>query len=225
MMLRVACCAFALAACGDDEPKNDVAEVEVLTDVEGPETTTEVLDFEIVANEWGFPIRTPANHTLACEGGPIEDIQTLDSDWLCTFVHDGVSTMIYASNTPTSCDAAFFPVPIFGRGQGLMLLSPGHARELSDVSYDWGGNHHNDSLSFSIAERKYRYYHSSFGFGFRKCHDMDCLQVRNQDDTLIEDGCTSARTLPAVCRQVTAEGTWGDFTDTFEKCNGDPNVP
>ena len=240
MMLRVACCAFAVAACGDDEPGTEItetseAEVEVeveTSEVEAEATNeveveveVEVADVEVIDNAWGFPIRTPASFTFTCDGGgPFEELTATQADWICTLEYDGMSAHIYTQSTPTECEVSLGAQPIFGENAGWLTTGDGLVA-LGAVSYDWGGNHHNDSLSFTYEGKTYRYYHSSFGFGFRKCQEMDCLQVRGADNALIEDGCTSARTLPAVCRQVTAEGTWGDFTDRFEKCNGDPNVP
>lgn len=36
---------------------------------------------------------------------------------------------------------------------------------------------------------------------------------------LLTDGCTTARSLPAVCRQVKENGTYDELVDTFEDCN------
>ncbi len=241
--------ALAFAACGDDDTTTDTSDVDTSTDASDVadttdpsdiDTTTDASDIdtttdasdvadtdagEVVDNPWGFPIRTPASHHLACESDRPESLDTLDTDWLCTFAHDGVTGHIYTQSTPTACEVTFAGQPIFGSNSGWLARAGEPLAQLTDVEYDWGGNHHNDSLVFSWNGRAYRYYHSSIGFGFRKCHDVDCMQVRAADGTLIEDGCTPERTLPIVCRQVAADGTWEELVDTFERCPGDPNLP
>ena len=93
---------------------------------------------------------------------------------------------------------------------------------VSSAQYYWGGNHQNDYITFTYDDKVFKYYHSSFGWGWRTCQEMDCLQVYKKDGTtVIEDGCTSSRTLPVVCRQANADGSFNDFTDTFAKCAGD----
>ncbi len=55
---------------------------------------------------------------------------------------------------------------------------------------------------------------------------MDCLQVyQSQGDAILEDGCTSDRTLPAVCLLVEEGKSYGpaNFVDSFDKCLGDPS--
>ncbi len=37
-------------------------------------------------------------------------------------------------------------------------------------------------------------------------------------DTLIEDGCTSERTLPVVCVQIDQSGGHDELVDQFEPC-------
>jgi hypothetical protein len=94
------------------------------------------------------------------------------------------------------------------------------------VSYDWGGNHHNDAIEFDAAGKHWRAYHSSFGFGWRQCQPMDCLQqTQGVGGTVIEDGCTKERTLPAVCRPIKADGSYDALVDSFKPCLGDPNYP
>ena len=70
----------------------------------------------------------------------------------------------------------------------------------------------------------YRYYHSSFGFGWRRCQPMDCVQELRSDG-VVDDGCTPARTRPIVCVEIAEDGTEPALLDTFEKCLGDPDAP
>ena len=127
----------------------------------------------------------------------------------------------YIQSSPKSCTEIMSAMPNFTTDKAELYLN-GKINAISSSNYDWGGNHHNDALTFSYNGKVYKYYHSSFGFGWRSCQDMDCLQVYESDGTtLIEDGCTSSRALPVVCRQANADGTFDSFTDTFEKCYGD----
>ena len=145
--------------------------------------------------------------------------------WLCTF-DDGTSAgHLYIEATPTGCAPSGLSTnPEFGLAQGWMALDgAADVAPVASAAYDWGGNHHNDSLLFEWDGKNYRYYHSSLGFGWRKCQPMDCMQIRDAQGTMLEDGCTKDRTLPIVCRQVQPDGTWEALTDTFAPCQGDPN--
>ena len=55
---------------------------------------------------------------------------------------------------------------------------------------------------------------------------MDCVQTYELGTgNLLEDGCTSDRTLPIACVRVLEDGTVPELIDTFEPCPGDPNFP
>jgi hypothetical protein len=102
------------------------------------------------------------------------------------------------------------------------ISAAGAVSDLENAKYDYGGGHHNDSLSFDYDGKSYRYYHSSFGFGFRKCQPMDCIDVYALgSDTPETEGCGPARALPEVCVQIDAEGGHEPLTDRFQKCAGD----
>lgn len=201
----------------------DVADITDTTDAADTSDTADVDPGEVVANEWGFPIRKPANHEIACDSEFFDKIDAMDADWLCTFVQGGVTATVYTQSTPTDCEVTLSGYPSFGVNSGWLAQDGQALATLGAVSYDWGGNHHNDSLSFTWNGKGYRYYHSSFGFGFRSCQEMDCLQVRDSGGTLIEDGCGPTRSLPIVCQPIAADGTWQALVDQFERCNGDPN--
>ena len=93
------------------------------------------------------------------------------------------------------------------------------------ASYDYGGRHHNDEITAEIEGASWRFAHSSYGFGFRVCQPMDCLQRLDAGGAVVEDGCTVERTLPIACVPVDADGTHGALSDTFAPCPGDPNYP
>ena len=203
-----------LLACSggeDTAADTDVADTDTDTDADTDADTDTDLP-----NEWGFHMRIPQQREVDCGGTPTT---VLDADWLCTYDDGTTTAMTYVRGTAVSCIKTMSAVPIFDATAEIAV--DGVVSSLTDVTYDWGGNHHNDFVRFTWGALDYSYYHSSFGFGWRACQEMDCLQVSNPDGSYVEDGCTCDRTLPVVCRQVLEDGTWGDFTDTFAVCNGD----
>jgi len=238
-LLALTALALPLVACGDDTPSSTDATDTVTADTVTPDDTAPVADTavadtaapedttpaDVVDNTWGFPIRYPQKHTFACPdvGIPIPDLDALEADWLCTFTYDGASAALYVQADPTSCEVSMSGMPVFGASRGWIAVDGAAPASVSETGYDWGGNHHNDSLTFTWNGKGFTVYHSSLGFGWRACQDMDCFQVRDAAGTLLEDGCTMERTLPAVCRQVLEDGTWAELTDTFAPCAGDPN--
>jgi len=178
----------------------------------------EVVDF-------GFDVRLPQAHEFVCEvpWGGTETYEWSDADWICTFDVGATHGYVYLQSTPSECIVTMGSVPGY-TGQAGWISIDGQVSELGKPGYDWGGNHHNDSISFDWQGKHYEYYHSSFGFGWRSCQNVDCLQVYSADGGALEDdGCTTDRTLPAVCSGVKPDGTWDPLVDTFEKCLGDPN--
>jgi hypothetical protein len=98
----------------------------------------------------------------------------------------------------------------------------GAVSPLQGAKYDYGGGHHNDSLSFDYSGKSQRYYHSSFGFGFRSCQPMDCRNVYALGTTTLEmEGCAKDRSLPEVCVSIEPDGTHDALDDAFMKCQGD----
>jgi hypothetical protein len=172
-----------------------------------------------------FTIRVPQEHTLTCEGwGGTEEMDVMDTDHVCTFEWQGTSAEIYVQATPVGCNTQGFPYPVF-EVQGAFMKKDGVVTTLSGTTYDFGGNHNNDALKLLTLGKKFKYFHSSFGWGFRKCQPMDCLQVFEPGGALVEDGCTMERTLPVVCVKVGEDGTVPPLVDAFEPCDGDPNYP
>ncbi|TNF36001.1 MAG: hypothetical protein EP329_05650 [Deltaproteobacteria bacterium] len=210
----------------DTSPADTVAEDTGGTDAAEDTTVADTTADDTVPNDLGFTIRYPQTHHIACDSGtpdfPAEDIDPIEADWLCTFAYGGESGYVYVRATPTGCVVTFSGNPVFDDCAGWIALD-GTVSPLTEVGYDWGGNHHNDSITFGWGGKRFTYDHSSFGFGWRACQEVDCLVVHDASGTLVEDGCTVDRTLPAVCRQIAADGTWGSFEDTFAPCAGDPN--
>jgi len=177
---------------------------------------------EPIENEWGFSMRLPRTRTLTCVDEDDNEYMwdTEDADWLCTFEHGGKKGVLYVQNTPVVCVTATSEQAVYA-GSFAQLWMEGGLQAAQSPLYDWGGNHRNDSLDFAYEGVRYRYYHSSFGFGWRACQNMDCLQVLNDDLTVVEDGCTCDRTLTAVCTRIGTDGTFDQLVDTFEVCPGD----
>jgi hypothetical protein len=116
-----------------------------------------------------------------------------------------------------------FPLPTFTT-EGW-VSKDGVVTPLAAARYDYGGNHHNDALAFTLDGVAFTYDHSSFGYGFRSCAPPDCLQRMDAENpqAVADDGCTPARTHPIVCSKVQADATFEPLVDTFQKCPGDRN--
>jgi hypothetical protein len=174
-------------------------------------------------DEYGFMRRLPETRQITCSKYPSEASkkpQALeDTDYLCTFAYKEQTATLYFRNTVDSCIYLMSPQPSF-KSRGW-IAEGGQVTELSDVAYDWGGNHHNDSVDFKLDGRIFRYYHSSFGFGWRACQNLDCIQIIDADGTIIEDGCDPTRLLPIACVQIDSKGKADELKDTFAVCPGD----
>jgi hypothetical protein len=174
--------------------------------------------------DYGFTFTIPGSikETCTAEMGVIsQDVP--DADWLCT-LHLGAKTAyVYAQSNASGATCIMSLVPTFTATAQLSV--DGVVSDLANAQYDWGGNHHNDSLKVDYQGKTYKYYHSSFGFGWRKCASMDCVNVYPEGSTTLQtEGCASARTLPEVCVSIKADGTHDPLVDTFKKCVGDPNT-
>jgi len=221
---------LTLAACGgsDGGDATDVTPVDTVDALDAVDVTPDVptdstADAEILDNEWGFPMRLPQTHAFEYEPvwGGTETLDALDADWLCTFAHGGVSGVVYLQTTPVRVESMGMSTnPVF-EGRGAWMAVDGALADVLDPYYDWGGNHHNEYLEFTHAGKRYKAWHSSIGPGFRVCHTPDCLQVYDLDQTLVDDGCTAARTLPIRCSPIQEDGTWEPLVDTFEPCEGE----
>ena len=198
----------------------DVA-ADTLLDERGEDPVTDT--FEDLTQEFqGFQIRVPQERSADCGSVPegVDSVLTLlDADWLCTFEYDGESGFVYVQNNLSECVVLYGPMPVF-ETVGAWISFDGVATPM-EAGYDSGGNHQNDYIEFDWDELHFRYFHSSFDFGWRKCQPMDCLEVYGADGfEQVEDGCTNNRTLPVVCRAIPAGGGIPDLTDTFELCLG-----
>lgn len=178
-----------------------------------------------------FKTRVPQKDVYTCsmDDGYISMKQSFEqSDFICSFKYDGREGFIYAQASPTDCIQSMGLDPVYSTDTAIMYIG-GKYTPITDLVYDVGGNHRNDNFRFTFEGKVYEYDHSSYGWGYRKCHTMDCLRVYEADgETEILDGCASfdedlnnVRKLPIVCRFADEEGKFDDFTDTFEICEGD----
>lgn len=192
----------------DPGPKEDVPLADPLADVVQPP-----------ASKYGFTFRLPIIRDVPFDPGPGLPPQTQpkeDIDHLCSWTYGGESGYLYVQATPKSCLS----------GQGCVYQTVGawlsfndEAEAVTDAVYEYGGNHNNDFVTFPRGIKVLKFYHSTFGFGFRQCQPMDCIQAMAEDGvTVTEDGCTDARTLPIACVRIPMDGTLPDFPTTFEKC-------
>ncbi|MBI5547252.1 MAG: hypothetical protein HY901_25500 [Deltaproteobacteria bacterium] len=167
---------------------------------------------------YGFTIRVPQERTIPmAEGGTAT---VWDTDYVCTFTYGEFGGYFYLQATPTEhLDWR----GVETRTEGGWLSFAQVVTPASGALYDWGGNHHNDSMELDYQGKRFRYGHSTFGWGFRKCMPPDCLQVY-QGTTLLDDGCQPDRRLPVVCVQVAEDGTVAPLVDQYRKCPGDPNA-
>lgn len=178
-----------------------------------------------------FNPRVPQKDVYTCsmDDGYISMKQSFEQrDFICSFKYGDREGFIYAQASPTDCIQSMGLDPVYSTDTAIMYIG-GKYTPITDLVYDVGGNHRNDNFRFTFEGKVYEYDHSSYGWGYRKCHTMDCLRVYEADgETEILDGCASfdenlnnVRKLPIVCRFADEEGKFDDFTDAFEICEGD----
>lgn len=231
--------------CSDDDPRPDVGparDASVRSDASAQDASAQDAGAQDsgaqdasptdggggTVDERGFTIRVPQVRQVPCEsragGCDAPMVAARDADLVCTLVDGARNQFLYAQLRVDRIDGvtSFFPQPVYVTdgvwlSDGTRVISSGHS-----ATYDYGGGHHNDSLTVDLGDVVYKYYHSSFGFGFRQCHEMDCLQsFAPGAATPTVDGCTRERTRPIVCMRVTDTGTVPPLRDTFMRCAGD----
>ena len=145
-------------------------------------------------------------------------------DLVCTYDYDGEKGFLYVQLNPISCGFALSLIPGYDVEKAEFYVN-GKFADVSNVDYEWGGNHHVERLQFVYKGNVFRYSQSTMGWGGRPCQNMDCLKVFESDGkTYIENGCNE-RSLPIVCRNVNGNGEIvSDFTDTYKVCEGDPRT-
>lgn len=169
---------------------------------------------------FGFSLRVPRTHAIPCMGPgcPSATVDAEDVDYVCDLQYGALDHYVYVQAEPMSY--------VFFMGYNYQVvaafLSDGVTASPIAAVYNWGGNHHNDTITADVPGYQVRYDHSSFGFGFRQCQPMDCLVVYERGPgNEVANGCTRDRTVPAICKRVLPDGTLDPFVDTFMRCPGD----
>ena len=165
---------------------------------------------------------------LPCEipwvGDEVQRDTLSQHDVICTYDYNGEKGFLYVQLTPNSCAGGMSITPDSYNVDKAEFYVNGKFAEVSDVNYEWGGNHHVEKLSFTYKGNVFRYAQSTMGWGGRPCQNMDCMKVFESDGkTYVENGCNE-RSLPFVCRNVNLKGEFSDFTDDYKICEGDPRT-
>jgi hypothetical protein len=168
-------------------------------------------------HSYGFVLQPPSSNTVTCED--IGDTSFDDADWICAFDYGGAHGYVYLLAEATACKIS----PTLTVRVAQLSLN-GVVTTLKGATYDWGGNHHNDSISFLHNGNRFTFFHSSFGYGSRSCQNMDCLNVdMGATGKTTDVGCGTDRKNPIVCSKVKSDGAFDDLSiDPFERCPGDP---
>ena len=176
-----------------------------------------------------FELRVPKGDAYTCEekgdwGDRVFRETYSQSDFVCTYDYDGEKGFVYVQLSPISCSFGLSLTPIYDVDKAELYVN-GKFVDISDVKYEWGGNHHVQKLWFTYKGKVFRYGQSSLGWGGRPCQGMDCLNVFESDrKTYVVNGCDEQRAIPIVCNGVNAENQIFDFTDNFKVCEGDPRT-
>ncbi len=180
-----------------------------------------------------FEMRVPKLDAYTCEektnwGDRVFTGTFSQIDLVCTYDYDGEKGFLYVQLNPISCGLALSLIPGYGVEKAEFYVN-GKFADVSDVKYEWGGNHHLQKLWFTYKDKVFRYGQSSLGWGGRPCQEMDCLNVYESDKkTYVANGCDEQRSIPIVCNGVDPdkqiEEQIFDFTDKFEVCDGDQRL-
>ena len=195
-------------------------EIEETTDPGAEEGTME--EVVPVKQDYDFEVRIPPEDTVKCSAGPSGSWSGAEPDQVCLFDGGAVQGYLYLQVTVTDCKVLMGPVPT-ATASAVWIDVGGTVTQATDVVYEWGGNHHNDSLTFTFNGTHYRYYHWSIGWGGRACRGMDCSQVRAADGTVTDDGCTKTHTRALDCEQILPDGTHMPLVKQTTPCGGDSN--
>jgi hypothetical protein len=168
------------------------------------------------ASSIGFEIRKPVAITIPCGTTTAQEYQM---DMVCESDNSELQAAIYMQSRPTSCgpmSAVTYTVE-----KGWIQTAEGVVA-LEQMSYDGGGNHKNDRISFLWRGKYYSFYHSSIGFGFRACASPDCMQIcqdlecRNVAmDGCVRPSCKSPPHLDVRCAVVKSDGTVPERVDAW----------
>jgi hypothetical protein len=173
-----------------------------------------------------FEMRVPKRDAYTCEekgdwGDRVFRETYSQSDFVCTYDYNGEKGFLYVQLSPISCSFGLSLTPNYDVDKAELYVN-GKFVDISDVKYEWGGNHHVQKLWFTYKGKVFRYGQSSLGWGGRPCQGMDCLNVFESDRKIyVVNGCDEQRSIPIVSNGVDAENPVFDFTDKFKVCEGD----
>ena len=226
---------LGFAACGEDDGSTTDARTDTVQDSaadtiddsavdSGGDTAADTADTADgdTSTTFGFEVRVPEMRQIPFEQipGQTTTIEQSDIDYVCRVDADGFAGWVYVRADAVSC-GGFTGCQYSVSGAWQKVGDT--ISELAGATYDYGGNHHNDHLLVPHGAHTLKIYHSSFGFGWRSCAPPDCAQIYSDAD-LLTDGCGADRALPSPCVMVQPDGSVPAIPDTFDKCNGDPNV-
>lgn len=169
---------------------------------------------------FGFELRAPVRRLVPCSGPacPSPEVEADEIDYVCDLRYGALDHYLYVQARPVS----FVGFMGYNYEVDGAWISDGTTATPITAVYNYGGGHHNDTLTADVPGYQVRYDHSSFGFGFRQCQPMDCLVVYQAGPGAeIENGCGRDRTVPTICKRVGADATLEPFVDTFMRCPGD----
>ena len=214
-------------AAPSSSSRNDVSSSSQRVILSSSEGSSSSSSSEILADPSKiFELRVPKRDAYTCEekgdwGDRVFTETFPQNDFVCTYDYDGEKGFLYVQLSPISCSFGLSLTPNYDVDKAELYVN-GKFVDISDVKYEWGGNHHVQKLWFTYKGKVFRYGQSSLGFGGRPCQGMDCLNVFESDrKTYVVNGCDEQRAIPIVCNGVNEENPVFDFTDTFKVCDGD----
>ncbi len=205
--------AILLAGCGDSGTDSDVSQdipADVPADV--PDATQD------------FTIRKPAQEDLFCQVEFGGEYWLGQLDHVCQIDNSSMKAELYVQADPIDCGQ--FGNPSYSTPAAWLKIN-GQIHAVA-ASYDFGGRHNNDLISFTFDSTTYILYHSSIGYGWRACTKPDCMVVcdpgkecvPDTDVDIAIDGCARAAgdpppSLPVICVTVEADGSVPEFSDPW----------
>lgn len=227
---RVAALSVVVGGCPSVDPSVDPAEGEGEAGEGEGEGEGEPRG-DVVDNDFGFEMRTTVSHELPCEEDefscPTGSFTAQEIAYVCTLnavgdvngdgVTDGADDgVVYVHARPTAINAGGFPFAVYDDVDGFFAADG--VVVAVDATYDFGGNHHNDTIGVAVDGAIVTFDHSSYGFGFRACHPPDCLKIEGDDGSFV-DGCNPERTRPVAC--IAVVDPLPPLVDNFATCAGD----
>ncbi len=104
--------------------------------------------------QYGFMYKKPLEREIMCDSGmgELEKREYDDLDTICHFEHNGLSAYVYFQAIPYQCE---YWAAICGTMAWISVDNK--VSSLPGASYDYGGNHHNDSFEFRYNDINYKF--------------------------------------------------------------------